>query len=224
MTDRQAAKLSMYQEVAKVCHANQQVYAEIPAMMTAVSKIDESIASILQVAGQQSGTVSQGVTAEKNKALDAMTNESLKIGNMIYVYALDNNNLDLLTRMTINKSMFYNSHVSESIIRAHNIANEAESHLAELAEYGVTLAGLDKLNESIAALETIVNNPRITIDEHKVYTANIKQLFAKTDSILHDRLDKLVTLFKDSAPDFYALYKNARNVIDTAKRSRKPEE
>jgi hypothetical protein len=49
-------------------------------------------------------------------------------------------------------------------------------------------------------------------------------LFAETDSVLYDRLDKLVTLFKTSAPDFYALYRNARNIIDTAKRSRKPDE
>jgi hypothetical protein len=57
-----------------------------------------------------------------------------------------------------------------------------------------------------------------------VYTGNIKQLFAETDSTLYDRLDRLVTLFKTSSPDFYALYKNARNIIDTAKRSRKPDE
>ncbi|MDR2806190.1 MAG: hypothetical protein LBB85_11275, partial [Dysgonamonadaceae bacterium] len=61
-------------------------------------------------------------------------------------------------------------------------------------------------------------------DERKVYTGNIRQLFVETDSTLYDRLDKLVALFKTSSPDFYALYKNARNIIDTAAKRRKQPE
>jgi hypothetical protein len=48
MNDRQEAKLSMYQEVAKICHANEQVYVGVPAMNSAVQRLDEGVAGILR--------------------------------------------------------------------------------------------------------------------------------------------------------------------------------
>jgi hypothetical protein len=224
MNDRQEAKLSMYQEVAKVCHANETVYAGVPAMNSAVQRLDEGVSGILQAAGQQSGTTPQGATVDKNRALDEMTAAAVQTGNSVYVYALDTGNSDLLALTSVNKSTFYGGHVNDALVRARNIAAAAQLHFSELGAYGVDAASLARLNAAIAALENVLDNPRTAIDERKVYTGNIKQLFAETDSALYDRIDKLVTLFKTSAPDFYALYGNARNIIDTAKRSRKPDE
>ncbi|MDR2563081.1 MAG: hypothetical protein LBC98_03980 [Prevotellaceae bacterium] len=224
MTDKQEAKLSMYQSVNAVCQNNSQVYSSVPAMTKAVVELGGGISSILQAAGQQSSTTSQGATMEKNRALDAMASVALKLGNALYVYAFDVKNGDLLTLTSISKSGFYNGHVNEALVLARNISSAAQEHLPELGEYGVDQAIITKLNETIAALENVYNNPRVAIEEHKVYTGNIKQLFARVDSVLHDRMDKLVTLFKESDPNFYALYKNARNIIDTAKRTRKPVE
>jgi hypothetical protein len=46
-------------------------------------------------------------------------------------------------------------------------------------------------------------------------------LFVAADSIIYDKLDKLVRLFKTSKPEFFTLYNNARNVVNTAARKRK---
>jgi hypothetical protein len=59
------------------------------------------------------------------------------------------------------------------------------------------------------------------VEESKQQTANLVHLFAYTDTLLHDRLNKLMRVFKDTEPDFYGLYFNARNVINTAARKRK---
>jgi hypothetical protein len=224
MNDRQEAKLSMYREVAKVCRANEQVYAGVPAMNSAVQRLEEGVASILRAAGQQSGTTSQGATDMKNSALDALTTEVVQTANAVYVYALDTDNADLLVQTSVNKSTFYGGYVNNALVRARNIAASVWLYLPELDAYGVNEASLARLKEAIASLENVLDNPRTAIDERKVHTGNIRQLFVETDSTLYDRLDKLVTLFKTSAPDFYALYKNARNIIDTARRSRKTDE
>jgi hypothetical protein len=52
-----------------------------------------------------------------------------------------------------------------------------------------------------------------TIGERKQKTTNLAQLFAGLDSTLYDRLDKLLVLFKHSAPEFYGEYRTARNII-----------
>jgi hypothetical protein len=61
------------------------------------------------------------------------------------------------------------------------------------------------------------------VGERKVYTDNLRELFVTADSIVYDKLDKLIRLFKTSSPDFFALYGNARNVVNTAARKRKSE-
>jgi hypothetical protein len=48
MNDRQEAKLSMYREVTKVCHANEQVYAGVPAMNSAVQRLDDAGQSMIE--------------------------------------------------------------------------------------------------------------------------------------------------------------------------------
>jgi hypothetical protein len=67
----------------------------------------------------------------------------------------------------------------------------------------------------------LLNVPSGVIGEHKLYTSNLRELFVAADSIIYDRLDKLIRLFKTSSPDFFNLYSNARNVVNTAARKRK---
>jgi hypothetical protein len=200
------------------------VYAEVPAVVNTVQQLDDNITAISQNAGQQSGTIPKGATAEKMIAIDSQAQESVKVANALYVYAINAGDQILLSKVSVNKSMFYNGHDNDALILAKNIAAEAHNHAQELSEYGIDEVAIKALDEAIAGFEQVINKPMATIGEHKLYTDNLKQLFAKTDSVLYDRLDKLITLFKTSSPEFYFLYKSARNVINTAKRSRKKEE
>ena len=50
------------------------------------------------------------------------------------------------------------------------------------------------------------------------------QLLKETDKILKEQLDKLMTQFKISNPEFYQHYFNARMIIDLGIRHKKIEE
>jgi hypothetical protein len=45
-------------------------------------------------------------------------------------------------------------------------------------------------------------------------------LFATADSTLYDELDQLIDLFRDSAPEFFTLYKISRNIPGPASRKK----
>jgi hypothetical protein len=224
MNDRQEAKFNMFQAILNVCRKNEQVYADVPAFVDNVKQLDENIIAISQNALQQSGTTPIGFSAEKNIAIDLLTHEAVKVANGIYVYAITIGDRILLTKVSVNKSLFYNGHYYDALILAKNIADEAHKHAPNLTEYGIDASAIEALDKAITGFEQVINKPMATIGEHKLYTDNLKQLFTETDSILYDRLDKLVVLFKISSPEFYFLYKNSRNVINTAKRSAKTKE
>jgi hypothetical protein len=223
MNDIQETKQRVYRTVSETCHNNEKTYAGTTAFEKAVMMLDNSIDAIGKTEQQQSGTQSEGVSEEKSKAADALAQEGVRMANAIYVFAVDTEDKVLQTKVNVNKSMFYNGHDGDALVLAKNIADEAHSHEAGLVAYGIDAAAIAALDTAVAAFDSLIVKPRATIDERKVYTGNLKQLFAQTDSILHDRLDKLIALFKTSAPEFYALYKNARNIINTATRHEKSE-
>jgi acetolactate synthase regulatory subunit len=196
----------------------------IPIIIAVVRQLEEIIAVIRQTAQQQAGIITQGFTVEKNKAINQLVAQCMKVVNVLYVYAFRNNNQQLLSKMSINKRMLYNRHDNEILTLAKNIAAETANHISMLMDYGLESSELDILNENITAFENLISKPQITVGERKIHTENLKQLFSEADSILYDQLDKLVTLFKTSDPDFYNLYNTARQIINTSKRSKKETE
>lgn len=221
MTDRQESKLNMYSKVSDACRSYENVYLHVsPIMKVIIGQLDDIIVAINQTAQQQAGTITQGFTVEKNITINLLAEHCMKIVNVLYVYAFRNNDRQLLSKMSINKYMLYSKHDNEILRMAKNIALELENLLPMLSEYGLDPhADLTMLNKIIAGFESLINKPQITVSERKIHTTNLKQLFVEADSLLYDQLDKLVSLFKASAPDFYNLYKTARNVIHTGKRS-----
>jgi hypothetical protein len=220
MNDRQESKLSMYQKVLDTCNRYAPVYTGVPAFGQSVEQFSGNIAAIVRTAQQQSGNPIKGSTAEKGNALDQLVQQTVKTAKAMYVYAYRTGNLSLLSKVRINKSMLYQGHVMDAVIRAKNIAEEAATFAGELQLYGIGEEERNALTEAITQCELLVNKPAETRDERKFYTGSLKQLFALTDSTLYDELDQLIDLFRDSAPEFFTLYKISRNIIDPASRKK----
>jgi hypothetical protein len=111
-------------------------------------------------------------------------------------------------------------HGNQALLLARNIAGEAVAHAAPLAGYGVTDADREALNAAIADYESLIVSPRTAVNERKQHTGNLAQILAAADSVLYDKLDKLVSRFKYTDPAFYNGYKNARNTNNSYVRHR----
>jgi hypothetical protein len=222
MNDRQESKLTMYQKVLDTCKKNAFVYAGVPAFGQAVVQLDGNIADIVRKAQEQSGALSKGATVEKGNAFDRMAQLTVMTAKAICVYAFKTGNVELLSRATLNKSTLYGGYVMDAIIAAKNIAEEAAARAADLQLYGIDEQQRNALSESIAQCELLLNKPAETRDERKLHTGSLKHLFAATDSTLYDELDQLIDLFRNTAPDFFTLYKTSRNVIYPTGGRKKP--
>jgi hypothetical protein len=119
--------------------------------------------------------------------------------------------------------MFYNVHEQTALTLAKIIAAEAKANGGNLLNYGINASDITDLDAAIAQVSKLINTPAGVIGERKMHTSNIKELFVAADSVIYDKLDKLIRLFKISSPEFFTLYSNARNIVDTAARRRKSE-
>jgi hypothetical protein len=221
MTDKQDAKLNMYQKVTNVCDENEQVYANVPAFVKTVNDLKQVVSEIKSVTRQQSEASPKGATKDKSSAIDHLVETVVKIANSLYVYAFDTENNRLLEKVDVNKSLFYHTHNQTALTLAKTIAAEANTFSNELHNYGINNTDRAELDAAITQFENLITTPAGVVGERKAHTSNLRELFVAADSIVYDKLDKLIILFKTSSPEFFALYGNARNIINTAARKRK---
>jgi hypothetical protein len=224
MTDKQIAKLNMLQTVIRVLDGNASLYADIPVFVKTVNDLKGITKEIEQVGGAQSKTRLQGITVEKNESETALVNRIVTMANVLSVLAVDTNNVTLLPKTRVTKSLLYRSHHNEQLSIARHIHAAALAHADVLAQYGISVDAIYELESAISRYENLIGAPCAVIAETKTVTASLVYLLADTDTLLNDRLDRLMSLFKISAPDFYATYFNARNIINTAARKRKQPE
>jgi hypothetical protein len=90
----------------------------------------------------------------------------------------------------------------------------ATAHLAALADYGVTQADVTELDELTAKFHGVKSGPRMAIAGRAGQTHTLPDLISHTTSILRNRLDKQMTKFRKSHPEFYAGYRSARVIVD----------
>lgn len=218
MTDRQEAKLNMYVRVLEACQQYLSLFSHIPAMVEVVKQLETLIAEIRKMAENQAKKTTHPITEEKSIALDLLVEQAIKIAKVVYIFAFMNKDRILAARVNVNKSMFYNAHNNDVVTLANIIATEAETYAEDIKAYGIDPIEIDNLKNLISQFTALMQKPKVTAEERKVVTTNLKALYAATDSLLYDLLDSYILLFKSSTPDFYLQYKAARNLIIARKR------
>lgn len=218
MTDRQNEKLNMYQTVLKYCREHADAYVNIPAFGRYVAELENCTDEIKLIAAQQSGVAVKGTTAQKGNAEDTLVQTCLTVAGSLYAYAFEQKNTGLMEKSSLNKNMLYKAHGNQTLSIAKNIAKEVAALAGELADFGITAADREALDEAIASYEALIVSPRAAINERKQHTGNLAQQIAAADSVLYDKLDKLVVRFKTANPAFYDGFKNARNLNDSYRR------
>ncbi|MDR2408406.1 MAG: hypothetical protein LBE13_09900 [Bacteroidales bacterium] len=219
MTDRENSKLNMYQAILDICNANIELVKQIAAFVKSLSELTIKVNEIRQTEQNQAKTMVQSASLEKGDYEDLMVALALKISNALYVYAFENKDQPLLSLMSINKRTFYACEGNKKLRLARTVYESGAGVLDLVGSYGVTIEMIEDLHQAIVGYEANLVKPRDTIVVHKNYTHQLKLLFADADSLLYDKLDKLIILFKDT--DFYNEYKFARNIISTSIRHKK---
>jgi hypothetical protein len=212
MTDRQNDKLNMHIEVRDFCRANDSAWKPIPVFGRYVNELAGHVDHANAIVKQQQGVPVKGVTAQKGTAEDVLVQECLAVGGALYALGFDTGDATLMEAGTVNKYALYQQHGHLTLARARNIAEAAWAHTSQLADYGVGEDELAALNAAIAAYETLILSPREAISERKQYTSILAKELAAADSVLVDKMDRIVARFKNTNPWFYNGYKSARAI------------
>jgi hypothetical protein len=211
----------MSQRVHVTLEKFKETYYTMQAMTMATNELRVVIEDIREVEKEQGLADSVVATKEKRIAVKAMVNKCVRVGNALYVIGVETGNVMLMELSVINPRAFAIITDNEKLALANRIYDLAIENATALEALEITEADLVALRLSIDVFGHLISIPMNVVSSHKEKTERLKMLFGKLDAVLIMKLDRMVMLFKDSAPTFYIEYHVSRNIINTAVRHRK---
>ena len=216
----QGNQLDMFLVVDNVLQKHTSVWSSLAAMQTAVNDFRTALTAVTTSLEQQVIPIT-GYRQDKRKALLAMVELALQVRGSVMAYA--DTIADNVLKDGINFSYTKLVKVSDTVSaeRCQIIKDTAQNHLSQLGAYGVNQSLLNQLQQLIDLYQSKIPSTRVAITKRKLATRNLKRYIKETSLILKDRMDKLMYYFKASHPDFYAVYFNARIIVDLKTTARK---
>jgi hypothetical protein len=138
----------------------------------------------------------------------------LEIADQLSALAAKNNDALLGAQVEWSLSALDKMGVDDLEALGKTVSSLATANLAALAAYGITAADVAALDGLTARFHSVKNAPRLAIAGRKGQTETQPVLVSKGTSLLRNRLDKQMTKFKKSNPEFYAAYPSARVIVD----------
>ena len=213
MTRDQENRLNMFFTTQEVLVDHNATWGATPAMVDANAAFDANIAALRTAVARQVTDIT-GHAKDKARALDALVALTLRMSGCVMAYAETTDNQALAEAMNIVPSELYKYRDSIVAERCQGVHDAANTHIANLAPYGIVAADVNSLQSAIDKYVALIPRPRTKITERKGATSEIGLLIRDTQRLLGRRMDMLMRGFMISHPDFYRQYQNARIIVD----------
>lgn len=213
MLKRLENKNKMFNAVNEVINRNKPIWQDIAAMVNITDEFSDKLSEIDNLRQQTEGDTTGG-TREKEQLEGALVDKNYEISSALFAMSIRNNNAVLKEKVDYTESELQQARDGELVATGETISALARENLEPLGEYGVDEAAVTELEELTAQFKAAVPAPRATIAERKAANEKLKKLFTETQAVLENQLDRLMVRFKNSNPDFYSAYMNARVIVD----------
>lgn len=213
MDRKQQNRLDMFNVVDGYMVANGALWQSVPAVQETVDDLEASIEVIDGLTGKQSANTT-GVTADKEQARTAYEDMIFELADQVGAFAAKKENVALAAQVEITRTGLDKLTDDDLIKIGDTVARLTGENLTALAPYLVTQADLDEL----AALKTrfggVKGAPRVAIAGRASQTDTLPEALNATNRVLTNRLDRLMTRFRRTHPEFFAGYEKARVIVD----------
>jgi hypothetical protein len=188
------------------------VWTNVNIVVSGVEKVRSVVDVINAVAVKQKEYSPVGYTESKEQTRDLLETTLYRIALRVRSYAGATGNKILAQKTRFSRSSLDALRTGDLCLAAVTLANACEENLADLAEYQVNQAAVDKLRELAAQTKTLYAKRDMVIDERMEATARLEKLIAQLRGVLKTLDDLVETYIEDDV--FVAAYFNARRIHD----------
>ncbi len=221
MTNRQENRLTMMLAVRAICSDLAAIFSLLPNFSDLVIELGNIIKHI-QGLNEAQELDYKGKTDFKNSLITDLITKTMDIVRRVVAYATVNKLYELLEEVNYSESDLKRLADTQLRTVCQVINDRTTTVLASLNDYGVTQALLDDQALANTNYYKELTSPREGIIYRKIATTAMAEAFKESTKVLVV-MDKLVETLKDSDPDSYLSYVNARIVVDYGKGKKKEE-
>lgn len=212
----------MYYTVVQVLVKYTPTWSTLPVFGQNVQELRQKLDALGEAVKNRQKDIT-GITDQKEEFTEASINKGLEIAGILYTCASMKNLIELQSAMDFSRSKLEKSRDTVLIEMLQGIHDKAIDLLEELGDYNITRDELETFQEDITELQNVTVAPRTAIVERKDAGEQISETIHQVDTILSERLDKLMERYREANPDFYRQYHDARMIIDTGHSSPQPQ-
>lgn len=207
-------KLSMYQKVQGFLTLNASSMTSLPIVATLKTQLDTKVNAILSVASK-AGADLTGFTVDKQLKRDDLKTKTLKLSTAIVAHSAITGNFKLLEKCDETSAMIDKMRDNDFYTYAQLIISEATPIMASLTPYGVVAADLTAATTSATTYLSVIQAPRVQINERSRALEDINDLFEDMDKFLREKLDQVMKLYVVQNPSLYTGYQGSRSIDET---------
>jgi hypothetical protein len=212
MRQTQTNKVAMFSTVADHLESHRPVWNGMAPFATAVQTFTNRLTAI-DAAAQQQEAPSAAADA-KDAARDDLEEVLFLSCEALGVLAHTSNDHELAALTEVSSTTLEKLPGDELINRARLVLERANARKTELATLMVTQANLDELTAALEKFSALRNQPRTAVVERTTHTQTLESLIREANEMLTNQLDRMVSLFSRTNPEFVAGYEAARRIVD----------
>ena len=213
MDRNQINRTDMQNTVAAYMDKNNPLWSGVKATNDTVTELKGNNAAIAEKAAKQQAPIS-GAGDEKVQVRLDFEEKILEIADQLSALAEKNKDVNLAAQVGLSLSALDKMDVDALEQMGKAVSGLATANLAVLADYDIDQADVTELDGWTAKFYGVKNAVRAAIAGRSGETQTMPQLISANTSLLRNRLDKQMTKFKKSNPEFYAGYQSARVIVD----------
>ncbi len=213
MNRDQFNRTEMCNTVSAYLARNKSIWDAIKAMGDTVDELDANNTAIAEK-GRKQQTPITGAAEEKEQVRLDFEEKILELADQLSALAEKKRDANLAAQSELTLSALDKLADDELEETGGRISALAAANQAALADYAITPADVTALSELKTKFHAVKNAPRTAIAGRAGETNTLPGLISSNTSLLRNRLDKQMTKFRKSSPEFYAGYRSARVIVD----------
>lgn len=213
MNRDQFNRTEMCNTVSSYLGKNKPIWSGVKAMNDTVSEVDANNAALAEKVRRQQ-TPTTGAAEEKEQVRLDFEEKILEVADQLGALAEKNKDMNLAAQVELTLSSLDKLADDDLEATGQRVSGLATAHLAALADYNILPADLAVLDGLKTKFHGVKSGPRTAIAGRAGETNTLPDLLSRQTSLLRNRLDKQMTRFKKSHPEFYAGYRSARVIVD----------
>ncbi|MBS2100265.1 hypothetical protein [Carboxylicivirga linearis] len=214
MTEIQLNQKEMFGSVLSYLNLRSSVWSVIPKIGVIKNEFEELVASIgAKVIDQDKAKTYLGM--EKNQLKRLIAEKADVLNDQVEAFAIIESKAELALRMNQSMTDLYRLKNEMFVDKVTEILEKSENNIDALSGgYGVTADQLVDIDGDLDNFKELNGMPRKYKIDSVIATKDLEVLFADTNALLNNKLDKLMKIFKHRDASFYNGYLAARRIVN----------